>query len=790
MLLAMVIWSAVCVVTFLFALRTQSRDYRTFFRHLLGPLWPAFEVAYFLALVLILAVYAAAAGAIGQALLAWPPIIGSVCLVVAITLVATWGNEGVERLFKYVSFFLYATYALFVILAFARFGGRTLAAFTVASPASGWVTGGLTYAGYNIIGAIVILPVIRHLMSARDAVAAGLLAGPLAMIPAMLFFICMVAYYPEIQDQALPSDFLLEKLNIPVFRMIFQSMIFAALLESGTGGVHAINERIAQAYRDKGGRVLSKSARLGITMIVLIGSVFVANRFGLVSLIASGYRWLAYAFLTIYVLPLMTFGVWRLLRNRAVVRQGALATLMVAAVMVLVPAPLPAQVSDKPTYGQWGLDVAAMNLTVKPGEDFNRYVNGAWLARAQIPADKPMITLRSEMSDRIESRLHEILEHAASSASSRAVTLGDKVGAFYKSFMDTRRIEQLGASPIAPELDAVRAAPDRMALAALMGRTNTDFEGSLFNLREDIDLKHVNRYAIYIDQAGLGLPDRDYYLESSFAIQKTAYQAYVAKLLTLIGWPQPDADAAAVVAFETRIAQASWTKVEQREPDKLYNPMTRAELAAYAPAFGWQAFLDAANLRGVSRIIVSQKTAFPRIATIYAATPIEVIKAWQAFTITDNAAFYLSEPFSQARSEFRDKVLSGQPEQAVRWKRGVQAVAVATSAPAIEGTVSAIWAAVSASSISRNISRPRLRPRSRRWWPTSRQPCRARLQQLDWMSAATKSEALEEARHLPDQGGLSRPSAQLFECRDSCRRLDRQCAPRGRCGLAILCRIA
>ena len=116
MLLAMVIWSAVCVATFLFALRTNSRDYRTFFRHLLGPLWPAFEVAYFPAVVLVLAVYAAAAGAIGQAIFAWPQFVGSLCLVISIALVATWGNEAVERLFKYVSFFLYATYALFVIL--------------------------------------------------------------------------------------------------------------------------------------------------------------------------------------------------------------------------------------------------------------------------------------------------------------------------------------------------------------------------------------------------------------------------------------------------------------------------------------------------------------------------------------------------------------------------------------------------------------------------------------------------------------------------------------------------
>jgi uncharacterized membrane protein YkvI len=314
MLLAMGVWSVVCVVTFLFAFRTRSRDYRTFFRHLLGPFWPLFEWAYFLALMVILAVYAAAAGSIGQALFAWPLIVGSLCLVVAIALIAAWGNEAVERLFKYVTYFLYATYAIFAVLSFFRFGGRIVTSFESQAPTPGWFTGGITYAGYNIIGAIIILPIIRHMTRDRDAVVAGLLAGPFAMIPAILFFVCMVAYYPQIQFAALPSDFLLGQLGLPAFRVVFQCMIFAALLESATGGVHAINERIAEAYRARTNRSFSKSARLAVTLAVLTSSVFVAARFGLVSLIASGYRWLSYAFLAIYVAPLMTWGVWRLWR--------------------------------------------------------------------------------------------------------------------------------------------------------------------------------------------------------------------------------------------------------------------------------------------------------------------------------------------------------------------------------------------------------------------------------------------------------------------------------------------
>jgi len=311
-LLAMVIWSVVCTTTFLFAHQTGSRDYRTFFQHLLGRFWPLYEIAFFLALIVILAVFAAAAGAIGATIFGWPPIVGSIALMIAIALFAAWGNESVEQLFKYVSYFLYATYAVFVVLSLSKFGDRMIANFAINVPTTGWISGGVTYASYNIIGAIVILSVTRHLTSRKDAIIAGLLAGPMAMIPGLLFFLCMVAFYPSIGEQELPSDFLLEQLDMPVFRVIFQLMIFAALLESGTGGVHSINERIANSFKRNNNKEISRTLRFCITTAILSGSVFIAGRFGLVDLIANGYRWLAYAFLLIYVLPIMTYGVWQL----------------------------------------------------------------------------------------------------------------------------------------------------------------------------------------------------------------------------------------------------------------------------------------------------------------------------------------------------------------------------------------------------------------------------------------------------------------------------------------------
>jgi uncharacterized membrane protein YkvI len=315
MVLAMLVWSAVAATTFLFARRTGARDYSSFFEALLGRGWVVFELGYFLFLVLILAVFGAAAGAIGHAALGLPPIAGTLALMAGIAIFAGYGNTAVEQLFKYVSFLLYGVYALFLVLALAGFGDRIASGFAIPAVSDGWALGGLTYAGYNIIGAVVILPVLRHMTSDRDAVVAGLVAGPLAMIPAIIFFVCMIAFYPQIGAEVLPSDYLLTQLGNPVFHLLFQLMIFSALLESGTGAVHAVNERIAKAWRVRRGTALGNGGRLAIAIALLVLCMLVADRFGLVTLIAKGYRALAYVFLAVYVLPLMTLGVFRLWRG-------------------------------------------------------------------------------------------------------------------------------------------------------------------------------------------------------------------------------------------------------------------------------------------------------------------------------------------------------------------------------------------------------------------------------------------------------------------------------------------
>lgn len=312
MLLAMTLWSVVCMVAFALSQQLAAYEYRSLFKSLLGPAWPVFEIVYILFLILILAVMSAAAGEIGQALFAWPLLVGSLALMGLIALVTSFGSSAAERMFRVTSLLLYAVYAIFLILALTSFGERIPVQINVEPLGAGWIFNGLTYASYNVVAAIAVLPFIRHLTSRRDAVIAGALAGPLTMAPALIFFLCMVAFYPAILDEALPSDFLLRQLDAPWFAFFFQLMIFTALLETGVGAINVVHERIGGALAARNGRQYPPLVRFLVGAILLTGSGFLAVRFGLISLIAQGYGAFGYIMFAIFVIPLLTIGIWRL----------------------------------------------------------------------------------------------------------------------------------------------------------------------------------------------------------------------------------------------------------------------------------------------------------------------------------------------------------------------------------------------------------------------------------------------------------------------------------------------
>jgi putative endopeptidase len=398
----------------------------------------------------------------------------------------------------------------------------------------------------------------------------------------------------------------------------------------------------------------------------------------------------------------------------------------------------------KPQYGSWGFDAAGADMAAKPGDDFFRYANGAWLDRVQIPADKAAYSLRLAMTDLTEQRLHDLVEEAAKKAEHKPATTEGKVGAFYKAFMDEARVEKAGAAPLKEKLAEIRAATTRETLAAMMGRQNDDFEGAIFGTFIDVDAKDPKRYVVYIGQQGIGLPDRDYYLKPDFATQKGKYQTYVAQLLHLLDWPEAEKRAGEVVDFETRVAEASWTKAQQRDPIATYNPMTIAELEKFSPNFAWRPFLAQAGLGKVERVVIAEKSAFPKIAAIFNETPLETLQAWQAFNVADHAAAYLSKAFVDASFEMRNKTLSGQAEQQVRWKRGVHVVSGGDylTGERYDRFGNLGWAV--GQLYTAKYFPPAAKAKIEELVANLKVAMHARIQGLDWMGAATKVEALKK----------------------------------------------
>jgi putative endopeptidase len=395
-------------------------------------------------------------------------------------------------------------------------------------------------------------------------------------------------------------------------------------------------------------------------------------------------------------------------------------------------------------YGTWGFDSSGADTSVKPGDDFFRYANGTWLAKTQIPPDKPAYSMRIIMTDFTEQRLREMLDAGGAKLPENPSTLEEKAGAFYRSFMDEAGVEQLGAKAIEPELNDLKNAKTRDDFAALMGRTTTDFEFSLFNVAIDVDLKDPNKYAFYFTQAGLGLPDRDYYLKPDFAAQKTAYQNYVTTILKLLSWPDPEKSAKDVVELETRIADASWTKAQQRDLNAIYNPMSIQELKKLAAGFAWEKFLSEAKMAKLTRVIVAEKSAFPKIVDAYAKAPIETIRAWQTFHLTDNAAPYLPKAFTDAYFELHAKTLSGQKEQQTRWKRAITTVSGGDFGVGDRfGTFGTMGFGVGQLYTAKYFP-PEAKAKIQDLVTNLKTAYRARIEKLDWMGPETKKEALKK----------------------------------------------
>lgn len=313
MLVSTLLWSLVCAVTYELARVTKSFDYRTFFQGLLGPGWVLYELAYLVFMLLILAVIAAASGSLLEETFGLPYWVGVVGIMGAVGVLVLGGSGTIEKVMAGWSVVLYAAYLAFFFWCFHSFGDQILSMFSGHAPRGNWGVAGVRYAAYNVALIPPLLFPIRHLTSRKETFLAGALAGPIAMIPGLLFFLAMVGQYPGILDRPVPANFLLELLGSRWFQIVFQVVLFGTLIETGAGLIHGMNERIAKVFEEKK-REMPRFTRSGVALGLLLSGTLLAG-VGLVDLIARGYGTLTWVFLVVYVAPVLLLGTWRLMRS-------------------------------------------------------------------------------------------------------------------------------------------------------------------------------------------------------------------------------------------------------------------------------------------------------------------------------------------------------------------------------------------------------------------------------------------------------------------------------------------
>ena len=315
MALATAVWSAVCIVSYEFARVFRAYEYRSFFQRLLGPWWVAFEVLYVALMMIVLAVIAAAAGAITAETFGLPYLSGVVGILTLVGFLVFGGNRVIERAFAGWSGVLYVVYFVFFVMCVRNFGPAIQESLSGGGIEGSWIQGGLQYAGYNLGVLPAVLMTIRHHRNRRDTFIAGLLTGPIAMMPALLFFCAIAGEYPGILAADVPINHMLELLGSRTFQIVFQIMLFGTLVETGAGLIHAVNERIARTFAERD-RELPARARVAAAL-GLLGLGAVIAQFGLTQLIAKGYGMITYGYLAVFVLPVLTWGIVLIRRQRA-----------------------------------------------------------------------------------------------------------------------------------------------------------------------------------------------------------------------------------------------------------------------------------------------------------------------------------------------------------------------------------------------------------------------------------------------------------------------------------------
>ena len=379
-----------------------------------------------------------------------------------------------------------------------------------------------------------------------------------------------------------------------------------------------------------------------------------------------------------------------------------------------------------------GIDIRAVDKAVRPQDDFYNYVNGAWAAETEIPADKSRLSMFSVLNDRTQEQLQAIIKEAAASKDSDNAN-SQKLGGMYNAFMDTQRIEELGAAPMSDVLEQVGRVSDHKELAAQIGRLGRLGIGGPFGFYVYPDAKNPQIYGLWLYQSGLTMPDRDYYLkpDKKYSDFRNDFRTYVHDILKLAGHPEPEKAAKRVLMLETKIAQRQMTRVESRDAEKNYNKRTVAEVGKALQGFPWAPYSSTAGLDGQNQLIVRNLPYFQKFGNLFAKTDLQTWKDYLAFQVVDHYAEALSSDFEDRHFQFHETTLNGVPENEPRWKRAVGATSHVLGEP------------LGQEYVKRHFS-PQAKERMEELVANLLKAYGDSIVEIDWMSEATKKKALEK----------------------------------------------
>ncbi|MFL6727376.1 MAG: M13 family metallopeptidase [Sphingomicrobium sp.] len=426
----------------------------------------------------------------------------------------------------------------------------------------------------------------------------------------------------------------------------------------------------------------------------------------------------------------------------------------------------------------WGFDIAGMDRTVRPGDDFFRYGGGHWLRTAEIPPDRstwgPFFALRAKSETDVRTILDELVERVQAPGSDAR-----KIADFYATYLDVAAIERAGLAPARADLNAIGSAASYEEIARLSVRRDLATGGPI-SIDIWADDENPNRYIVNVSQGGLGLPSRDYYLKSepNFAAIRAKYRTYIANLLALASAPNPAASADAILALETRIAELHWPAEKVGDRILTYNPKSRAQLKAMAQEFPWDAAFHALGMPQHDRFGAKEPDAIAGLARLFRQTPVAEWRAYMTFHYLNAAAEVLPQTFDELAFDFNGRTLSGRQSKGERWKRATAAVNTA------------LGEAVGRLYVNRHFP-PDAKEQVRALVENLRMAFRARIAAADWMSPATRRAALRKLDRLrvkigypdawrdystldirPDDALGNRARARLWDWRRRVARLD------------------